>query len=147
MTARIAIILATLLTVAPRANPHDLAALAVAVAHVETITALDVPTILAVASVETGGTFQPDLVSHAGACGVLQSMPKWSPLTCDELKHPLGGVVGGVMAWQYWTTRARRHSVAEMYNGGNHPGSAAGVYAREHERRRRRISGVMGVER
>ena len=151
MTARIAIITATLLAVAPSANPHDLAALAVAVAQVERITALDVPTMLAVASVETGGTFRSDLVSRVGACGVLQSIPKWTrqdkrhrAMTCEELSQPLGGVVGGLLIWNAWAKIARRHPVYAHYNAGGDPGFKASSNAREHERRRRRIAGVMG---
>ena len=143
MTARIAILAATIMTLAPAAQPLDVAALAVAVAHVERMP-VDVRSILAVAYVETGGTMRPGLVSRAGACGVMQCLPKWSALTCEEMGSPLGGVVAGVTAWHYWQGRSGRHSVAEMYNGGNRPGFRASIYARQVAKQRRRLAHIMG---
>lgn len=138
MLARIAILTATLLAIAPTAHPLDLAALAVAVAHVERVLPVDVPAMLAVAHIETNGTFRADLVSPKGACGVLQTMPRWSVLTCEEMKSPLGGVVAGLVAWHSW-----RGDPAK-YNGGARPGKRARWYAREWARQRRRVVAAMG---
>lgn len=90
MIARIAIIAAALSSVAA-AQPRDVVALSVAMAHLERL-GVDTADLLAVAHVETGGTLRRGLVSRAGACGVMQVMPRWSPLTCEEMSEPLGGV-------------------------------------------------------
>lgn len=142
MTARIAIIAALVLSVSD-ATPVDVVAYSAAVAHIDVL-AVDTATLIAVAHVETGGTFRSDLVSRVGACGVMQVLPKWSPLTCDEMSGHLGGVVAGAIAWRYWQARAGRHTTAEHYNGGNNPGFRASVYGREFERRRRKVSRAVG---
>ena len=138
MIARIALLLVTIMAVAPDARPADLVPFSVALAHVERI-GVDYADVLATAYVETGGTYRSDLVSSAGACGAMQVMPKWSALSCEQMSEPLGGVLAGVIAWNYWTGRARIHTVAEMYNGGNHPGSRAKAYGIAWSRIRARI--------
>jgi soluble lytic murein transglycosylase-like protein len=146
MIARIAILAALIATTAPQARPFDVAALAVAVAHVERLP-VDAANIIATAYVETGGSLRPALVSRAGACGVMQVIPKWSALTCAQLKQPLGGVLGGVMAWYYWEgyrDGRERYSTAAHYNGGKSPGSRAQVYARNWAYHRKRIARAMG---
>ena len=142
MIARIAILLITLRAVAPAADVGDVARLALAIAHVEAGLPVDAADVLATAHVETGGTYRHDLVSSAGACGALQVLPKWSAMTCEDMQQPLGGVVAGVIAWHYWTTRARIHSVAAHYSAGNNPGSRAKVYAIAWRSARQRVLSV-----
>ncbi len=125
----LALITAMLLTMAPTAKPHHVAAVAVALYHIGNLP-VDTRALASVALVETGGTLRSDLVSRAGACGVMQVLPRWSALTCEQMGSPLGGVTAGAVAWHYWTGRAYIHTVAEHYNGGNRPGSAAKIYGR-----------------
>ena len=139
MTARIFLIFMALVSIAPTARPANLAAFAVAVAHVESILPVEAATVVAIAFVETGGSFKPALVSRRGACGITQVMPKWSSFTCEQMSTPFGGVLAGVVSWEYWAGRARIYSVAEHYNGGNRPGFAATIYGREWERARERF--------
>lgn len=139
MIARVAILLITLRAVAPAASVGDVARLSLAIAHVESGLPVDAADVLATSYVETGATFRSDLVSSAGACGTMQVLPKWSAMTCEDMQHPLGGVVAGVVAWNYWAGRARIHTTAEMYNGGNHPGSRAKVYGMAWRSARKRV--------
>jgi hypothetical protein len=138
---RIAILIVTIMAVAPSARPADVVAFATALAHIERI-GVDYADVMATAYVETGGTYRSDLVSSAGACGAMQVLPRWSALTCEQMSHPLGGVSAGVAAWHYWTGRARRHTVAEHFNGGNNPGSRAKAYGYAWARIRARIVNV-----
>ena len=142
MLGRIAILLITLRAVAPAADVGDVARLALAIAHVESGLPVDGADVLATAHVETGGTYRHNLVSSASACGVLQVLPKWSAMSCEDMQQPLGGVVAGVVAWNYWQGRARIHSVAAHYNGGNNPGSRAKVYGIAWRSARQRVTSV-----
>ena len=141
MIGRIALLVVTVMAVAPDARPADVVQFSTALAHVERI-GVDYADVLATAYVETGGTYRSDLVSSAGACGTMQVMPRWSALTCGQMSAPLGGVSAGVVSWHYWTGRARRHSVAEHYNGGNNPGSRAKAYGIAWRRIRARVARV-----
>ena len=54
--------------------------------------------------------WKPDAVSHAGACGLTQIMPKWtgddnigtSSLTCGQLKMPKTSIKMGAKVLSYW---------------------------------------------
>lgn len=145
MIARIAILLGALIsTASPYAEPFDLAVHALAVAHIERF-GIPPESIMAVAHVETGGTYRRDLVSRRGACGVMQVMPKWSSWSCEEMGGHLAGVTSGAVAWVQWDAlRSSLFSTAEHYNGGTNPGSAAKVYGRQWERQRNRIASSLG---
>ena len=56
-------------------------------------------------------SFQKKVVSHAGACGLMQLIPKWNPVkikgkkhtyTCKELFHPRRNIKLGVRALKRW---------------------------------------------
>jgi hypothetical protein len=145
MTARVAIITAALLATAhPQAKPFDLVSIALAVAQVERVAPVDGLDLLALASVETAGTYRSDRVSRRGACGAWQVLPRWSPMTCDQMASPLSGAVAGALAWVYWSGRATGpHRAAEMYNGGNSPGKAATVYGRVWAWERRKLARLL----
>ena len=127
MIGRIAIIAATAMAIAPHAKTEDVVRLSVAVAHVEAV-GVDYRIVLATSHVETGGTFRSDLVSRAGACGPMQVMPRWSDSSCEQMAHHMGGVAAGVASWHYWSRRQSAFTTAELYNGGNRPGSRAKAY-------------------
>lgn len=54
--------------------------------------------------------WKPDAVSHAGACGLTQIMPKWTGddnigtfrLTCNQLKNPRTSIKAGAKVLSYW---------------------------------------------
>ena len=88
-------------------------------------------------------------VSHAGAVGALQILPKWwcGPQACDHI------YVGG-RAFKRWLKRARKKKkklywALAMYNGGNRPGSRSFRYAERvlntAKRLKRRLKRVCGV--
>jgi hypothetical protein len=136
--ARVAIIAAALTVSAPEARPFDLVTFAVAAAQIERVAPVDGLDLAALAWIETGGSYRRDRVSRAGACGVLQVLPRWSTWTCEQMKGPLIGVVAGATSWAYWVGRSRSlEQAATMYNGGNRPGARAILYGRmwAHERR------------
>jgi hypothetical protein len=140
------LLMIVLLQTADRAAlPADLLSLSLAVAQVEAIVPIPTDDLLAVAWVETAGRYRSDLVSRAGACGVMQVLPKWSEASCADMAYPLHGFVAGAAAWAYWERR-RPLQTAEHYNGGNNPGARAQSYAIVWERRLEAIRAV-GVTR
>lgn len=130
MTRLISIWLAVMSVASPSANPADVAAFSAAVAHVSRI-GVDPADLIALAWIETGKTFRSDLTSSAGACGVLQVMPKWSAFTCKQMRQPLAGVAAGAISWRYWQRRKGVNAAAH-YNAGNKPGARAWRYQRAH---------------
>ncbi len=65
--------------------------------------------------------FRPRVVSHAGACGLTQVLPKYSDYTCEQLKKPKTAVREGTKALKYWLTRAKGDMEKALcgYNAGN----------------------------
>ena len=65
--------------------------------------------------------FRSRVVSHAGACGLTQVLPKYSDHTCEQLKKPKTAVREGAKALKYWLTRAKGDLRKALcgYNAGN----------------------------
>lgn len=51
--------------------------------------------------------FSPRAVSHAGACGLMQVIPKYSRYTCEQLKRPRTGIRAGIQALHWWLSWAK----------------------------------------
>ena len=77
---------------------------------------------LIIAVIHHESRFRPHVVSHAGACGLMQVLPKYTgnkrggvnkstgvpKLTCDQLKEPKTAVKYGTMTLRYWIKRYGR---------------------------------------
>ena len=113
---RLIAIMLAVISVAPSAKLHDVGAFAVAASHMP----VDHADLIALAHIETGGTYRSDLTSSAGACGVLQVMPRWSSFSCADMRQPLAGVAAGAISWAYWSRR-KGAAAARHYNAGNNP--------------------------
>lgn len=50
--------------------------------------------------------FSPRVVSHAGACGLMQVLPRYSKYTCEQLKNPKIGIRDGIRALKWWLSWA-----------------------------------------
>lgn len=47
--------------------------------------------------------FQPEVVSHVGACGMMQIIPKWSDnKTCAQLQNPMINITEGIRQLKFW---------------------------------------------
>jgi soluble lytic murein transglycosylase-like protein len=96
-----------------------------------------------VASVETGRTFKGDLTSHAGACGLMQVIPRFQPegATCEQYRRDdrLSVRVGAaaMKRWQRYEQRRCRggHDYAAHYNSGLRAYPRSERYARAVRRR------------
>lgn len=82
---------------------------------------------LVAAVIQIESSWYPRAESEAGACGLMQVIPKWHPkpdgslYTCEELKDPKVGIVAGCRALNYWMGRAKGDVELALcaYNAGN----------------------------
>ena len=82
---------------------------------------------LVAAVIQVESSFYPRAESEAGACGLMQVIPKWNPkpdgtlYTCEELKDPATGIKAGTAALRRWLDRASgdMHLALCAYNAGN----------------------------
>jgi soluble lytic murein transglycosylase-like protein len=91
---------------------------------------IDPSLIVSVMFVES--SFGKKAVSHAGACGLMQLIPKWNPVkirgkkhtyTCEELFHPRRNIKLGVRALKRWLNmpgiEGDMNRALCAYNAGN----------------------------
>ena len=86
----------------------------------------DLEPALVSAIIQVESSWYPASVSSAGACGLMQVIPKWNPkpdgtlYTCDELKDPEIGIEAGTKALRWWMDQS--HGNLELalcsYNAG-----------------------------
>jgi len=82
---------------------------------------------LVAAVIQVESSWYPRAESEAGACGLMQVIPKWNPkpdgtlYTCEELKNPETGIKAGTAALRRWLNRASgdMHLALCAYNAGN----------------------------
>jgi len=82
---------------------------------------------LVAAVIQVESSWYPKAESSAGACGLMQVIPKWNPkpdgtlYTCDELKDPATNIKAGTAALARWMKRASgdKHLALCAYNAGN----------------------------
>jgi soluble lytic murein transglycosylase-like protein len=81
---------------------------------------------LVAAVIQVESSWYPKAVSEAGACGLMQVIPKWNPkkdgslYTCEELKDPKTNIKVGTKALRWWMDRAKgdRELALCAYNAG-----------------------------
>ena len=81
---------------------------------------------LVAAVIQVESSWYPKAVSEAGACGLMQVIPKWNPkkdgslYTCDELKDPETNIRVGTEALRWWLNQANgdRDKALCGYNAG-----------------------------
>ena len=81
---------------------------------------------LVAAVIQVESSWYPKAESTAGACGLMQVIPKWNPkkdgslYTCDELKDPETNIRVGTEALRWWMNRAKgdRELALCAYNAG-----------------------------
>jgi len=79
------------------------------------------------AVIQVESSWYPAAESKAGACGLMQVIPKWNPkpdgslYTCEELKDPATNIKAGTAALRRWLDRASgdMHLALCAYNAGN----------------------------
>ena len=94
---------------------------------VEESLANDLEPELVAAVIQVESSWYPKAESEAGACGLMQVIPKWNPkpdgtlYTCDELKDPATNIKAGTAALARWMQRASgdRYLALCAYNAGN----------------------------
>ena len=82
---------------------------------------------LVAAVIQVESSWYPEAESEAGACGLMQVIPKWNPkkdgslYTCEELKDPETNIRVGTKALRWWMNRARgdRELALCAYNAGH----------------------------
>ena len=82
---------------------------------------------LVAAVIQVESSWYPKAESKAGACGLMQVIPKWNPkpdgtlYTCEELKDPETNIKAGTAALARWMRRASgdRYLALCAYNAGN----------------------------
>jgi len=82
---------------------------------------------LVAAVIQVESSWFPKAESEAGACGLMQVVPKWNPkkdgslYTCEELKDPYLNIKVGTAALKKWLVRASgdMHVALCAYNAGN----------------------------
>ena len=82
---------------------------------------------LVAAVIQVESSWYPKAESEAGACGLMQVIPKWNPkpdgtlYTCEELKDPRTNIKAGTAALRRWLNRASgdMHLALCAYNAGN----------------------------
>lgn len=76
--------------------------------------------------IQVESSWYPRAESEAGACGLMQVIPKWNPkpdgtlYTCEELKDPTINIEAGTRALRWWLDRAKgnRQLALCAYNAG-----------------------------
>ena len=79
------------------------------------------------AVIQVESSWYPRAESSAGACGLMQVIPKWNPkrdgtiYTCEQLKDPETNIRAGSAALRRWLDRASgdMHLALCAYNAGN----------------------------
>ena len=82
---------------------------------------------LVAAIIQVESSWFPKAESEAGACGLMQVIPKWNPkpdgtlYTCEQLKDPATNIKAGTAALRRWLNRASgdMHLALCAYNAGN----------------------------
>lgn len=82
---------------------------------------------LVAAVIQVESSWYPKAESKAGACGLMQVIPKWNPkpdgslYTCEQLKDPATNIKAGTAALRRWLNRASgdMHLALCAYNAGN----------------------------
>ena len=77
--------------------------------------------------IQVESSWHPRAESNAGACGLMQVIPKWNPkpdgslYTCEELKDPKTNIEAGTRALRRWLDRAKGDKQLALcaYNAGN----------------------------
>ena len=77
--------------------------------------------------IQVESSWHPRAESNAGACGLMQVIPKWNPkpdgtlYTCEELKDPATNIEAGTRALRWWLDKAKgdRKLALCSYNAGN----------------------------
>lgn len=135
----IAILMATLIEFQPSLKPERAELLAeIFVTEAEANGQVTPYELAAVAAVETGRTFRGNVESHAGACGLMQVIPRWQRErhTCEEYKRNdrTSVRVGAqaIVSWRRWENRRCRqgHDYLAHYNSGNRAVPRSLRYAR-----------------
>ena len=68
---------------------------------------------LVAAVIQVESSWYPRAESSAGACGLMQVIPKWNPkkdgtlYTCEELKDPKTNIKAGTKALRWWVDQAK----------------------------------------
>ena len=78
------------------------------------------------AIIQVESSWHPKSESEAGACGLMQVIPKWNPkpdgslYTCEELKNPEVGIEAGTKAFRWWLDRSSDNIPLALcsYNAG-----------------------------
>lgn len=86
----------------------------------------DLDPVLIASVIQVESSWYPKSVSSAGACGLMQVIPKWNPkadgtlYTCDELKDPAVGIEAGSKALRWWMDRSNNNTNLALcsYNAG-----------------------------
>ena len=81
---------------------------------------------LVAAVIQVESSWYPRAESEAGACGLMQVIPKWNPkkdgsfYTCEELKDPATNIKVGTEALRWWMDRAKGDTDLALcaYNAG-----------------------------
>tara|TARA_B100000073_G_scaffold340805_1_gene341150 strand:- start:933 stop:1343 length:411 start_codon:yes stop_codon:yes gene_type:complete len=81
---------------------------------------------LVAAVIQVESSWYPRAESEAGACGLMQVIPKWNPkkdgsyYTCEELKDPKTNIEVGTRALRWWLDQAKgdRELALCAYNAG-----------------------------
>jgi len=77
---------------------------------------------LLTALIQVESNWKPHVVSHAGACGLTQVIPKYSRgYTCKQLKDPITSIRVGARIFSYWYYKyAKRNKTIALcgYNAG-----------------------------
>ena len=89
-------------------------------------TANDLEPELVAAVIQVESSWYTKAESSAGACGLMQVIPKWNPkadgtlYTCAELKDPETNIKAGTKALRWWMDRAKgnRDLALCAYNAG-----------------------------
>ena len=71
----------------------------------------------------------PTAVSRAGCCGLTQVHPKYSKVSCAELKNPVTAIFTGANSLRYWIVKRNKKNyktALACYNAGNACLSSAG---------------------
>mgnify|MGYP001278774032 CR=1 FL=1 len=87
----------------------------------------NVDPLLVAAIIEVESDWRTGAESSAGACGLMQVIPRWNPRqdgnlhTCKNLKNPKIGIRAGVRAIRRWLNKADGDIVTALcaYNAGN----------------------------
>ena len=93
---------------------------------IENATANNLEPELVAAVIQVESSWHPRAESSAGACGLMQVIPKWNPkpdgtlYTCEELKDPETNIKVGTKALRWWMDRAKgdRDLALCAYNAG-----------------------------